>query len=149
MGRVSFIGGLMSKAPGKASTSSKKDKPVVTVLVVDDDVTVCNVLEEFLRSRGYEVYTAVDGPVAIAQVREIRPHIVLLDIIMPGMGGMEILKEIKRVDPSVAVVIVTGVRDNELGRRALELGAYDYIIKPVDFDYLETVLKVKTIDLLG
>ena len=67
--------------------------------MVDDSVTVCNVLEEFLRSRGYGVYTALDGPTAIAKVKELRPHIVLLDIIMPGMGGIEVLKEIKRIDP--------------------------------------------------
>jgi DNA-binding response OmpR family regulator len=140
---------LLSKWPKKASTLGRKDKPVLRVLVVDDDITVCDILEEFLRSRGYEAYTALDGPAAIAKVKELRPHIVLLDIIMPGMGGMEILKEIKRIDPSVAVIMVTGVGDNEVGRRALELGAYDYITKPVDFNYLETVLKVKLIDLLG
>jgi DNA-binding response OmpR family regulator len=146
---VCSIVSLLSKSPKKASTLGRKDKPVLRVLVVDDDVTGCKVLGEFLRSRGYEAYTALDGPAAIAKVKEIRPHIVLLDIIMPGMGGMEILKEIKRIDPSVAVIMVTGVGDNEVGRRALELGAYDYITKPVDFNYLETVLKVKLIDLLG
>ena len=149
MGIVSFILSLLSKGPKKASTPGRKDKPMVRILVVDDDVTVCDVLEEFLRSRGYDVYTALDGPNAIAKVKEVRPHIVLLDIMMPGMGGIETLKEIRKVDPSVGVIMVTGVRDDELGRRTLELGAYDYITKPIDFDYLETVLKVKMIDLLG
>lgn len=119
------------------------------VLVVDDSVTVCNVLEEFLRSRGYDVYTALDGPTAIAKVKELRPHIVLIDIIMPGMGGIEVLKEIKRIDPSVGVIMLTGVGDDELGRRTLELGAYEYITKPINFEYLENALMVKTIDLLG
>jgi DNA-binding response OmpR family regulator len=122
---------------------------VARVLVVDDNVTVCNVLEEFLRSRGYDVYTALDGPNAIAKVKELRPHIVLLDIIMPGMGGIEVLKEIKRIDPSVGVIMLTGVGDDELGRRTLELGAYEYITKPINFNYLENALMVKTIDLLG
>jgi DNA-binding response OmpR family regulator len=122
---------------------------VARVLVVDDHVTVCNVLEEFLRSRGYDVYTALDGPTAIAKVKEFRPHIVLLDIIMPGMGGIEVLKEIKRIDPSVGVIMLTGVGDDELGRRTLELGAYEYITKPINFNYLENALMVKTIDLLG
>jgi DNA-binding response OmpR family regulator len=122
---------------------------VARVLVVDDHVTVCSVLEEFLRSRGYDVYTALDGPTAIAKVKELRPHIVLLDIIMPGMGGIEVLKEIKRIDPSVGVIMLTGVGDDELGRRTLELGAYEYITKPINFNYLENALMVKTIDLLG
>jgi YesN/AraC family two-component response regulator len=90
-----------------------------------------------------------DGRSAVAKVKEIRPHIVLVDIVMPGMGGIETLKGIKKVDPRVGVIMVTGVGDDELGRRTLELGAYDYITKPVDFDYLETVLIVKIIDLLG
>ena len=119
------------------------------ILVVEDEITICNVLREFLSLKGYEVYTALDGPAAIAKVKEFRPHIVLLDIIMPGMGGIQVLKEIKKVDPRAGVIMVTGVGDNELGRRALELGAYDYITKPVNFDYLETVLRVKMIDLLG
>ena len=149
MGIVSFIMSLLSKWPRKARAPGKKDKPAARVLVVDDDVSVCDVLEEFLRSRGYEVYAALDGPNAIATVKEVRPHIVLLDIIMPGMGGIKVLKEIKRVDPSASVIMVTGVGDDELARRTLELGAYDYITKPVNFDYLENALMVKIIDLLG
>ena len=119
------------------------------ILVVDDHVTVCDVLEEFLRSRGYDAYTALDGPTAIAKVKAVRPHIVLLDIMMPGMGGLETLKEIRRVDPRVGVIIVTAICDEELGKRAIELGAYEYITKPIDFWRLETVLTVKMIDLLG
>ena len=119
------------------------------ILVVDDEIAICNLLRKFLDLKGYEVYTALDGPAAIAKVKEFRPHIVLLDIMMPGMGGIQVLKEIKKVDPRAGVIMVTGVGDNELGRRALELGAYDYITKPVNFDYLETVLRVKMIDLLG
>jgi DNA-binding response OmpR family regulator len=149
MGMISLIKSVLSKWPRKASTPGREDKPVARVLVVDDNVTVCNVLEEFLRSRGYDVYTALDGPNAIAKVKELRPHIVLLDIIMPGMGGIEVLKEIKRIDPSVGVIMLTGVGDDELGRRTLELGAYEYITKPINFDYLENALMVKTIDLLG
>jgi DNA-binding response OmpR family regulator len=119
------------------------------ILVVDDEITICNLFKEFLTLKGYEVYTASDGRTAVAKVKEIRPHIVLLDIMMPGIGGIETLKEIRKVDPRVAVVMVTGVFDEELGKRAMELGACDYITKPVNFDYLESVLMVKMIDLLG
>jgi len=149
MGIASLILGLLSKGPRKASAPLKKDKPVARILVVDDHVTVCDVLEEFLRSRGYDAYTALDGPTAIAKLKAVRPHIVLLDIMMPGMGGMETLKEIRKVDPRVGVIMVTGICDEELGKRAIELGAYEYITKPIDFWRLETVLTVKMIDLLG
>jgi two-component system NtrC family response regulator len=119
------------------------------ILVVDDEVQVCAVLKEFLNLRNFEVHTAHDGPTAISKVKEIRPHIVLLDIIMPGMGGIDVLKEIKKIDPTVGVIMVTGVTNNEVAKRTLELGAYDYITKPMDLNYFETVVMVMIIDLLG
>ena len=119
------------------------------ILVVDDEVEQCNILKKFLSLKGYEVHTATSGSAAIDKVKEIRPHIVLLDIRMPEMGGIEVLKEIKKVDPAVGVIMVSGVTDHEEAKKTLELGAYDYITKPVDFDYLETVLMLKIVDLLG
>jgi len=119
------------------------------ILVVDDEITIRNGLKEFLSLKGYEVYTASDGRSGIAKVKEVRPHIVLLDIMMPGMGGIEVLKEIKKVDPAVGVIIVTGVLDNEVAKRTIASGAYEYIAKPIDLGYLETALMVKMIDLLG
>jgi len=119
------------------------------ILVVDDEVEVCNTLKKFLASKGYEVYTALDGETAVSKTKEVRPHIVLLDIIMPGMGGIDTLKEIKKVDPTIGVIMVTAVTDEELAKRALELGAYEYITKPIDLNYLETVVMVKMVDLLG
>lgn len=119
------------------------------VLIVDDEIETCNVLKEFLDLKGYETEIALNGKDAIKKVKEIRPHIVLLDIMMPGMDGIETLKEIKKIDPRVGVIMVTAVSDEELAKSTLKLGAYEYITKPVDIDYLETVLMVKIVDLLG
>jgi DNA-binding response OmpR family regulator len=119
------------------------------ILVVDDEIAICNLLKDFLTSKGYEVYTALDGQTAITKVKQERPHIVLLDIMMPGMDGIETLRAIKKVNPKVAVIMVTAIADNELGLRTLELGAYDYICKPFELTYLEDVLTVKMIDILG
>ena len=116
------------------------------ILVVDDEVEACNVLEEFLSSKGHEVLTALDGPAAISKVKEAKPDIVLLDMIMPGMGGIDVLKEIKKLDPAVTVIMVTVVTDHEQAKKTLELGAYDYITKPVDLNYLENVVMVKLLD---
>ena len=124
-------------------------KTMKRILVVDDEIAIRNLLKEFLSRKGYDVYTASDGRAAIAEVKEIRPHIVLLDIMMPGMGGMDTLKEIRKIDPRVGVIMVTAIADEELGKRAIALGACDYITKPLNFDYLETALMVKMMDLLG
>lgn len=119
------------------------------ILVVDDEVETCNVLKDFLVLKGYEAHIALNGEDAIKMVKEVRPHIVLLDIMMPGMGGIEALKEIKKVDSRVGVVMITAVTDEEIAKRTLELGAYDYITKPMDIDYLETVLMVMIVDILS
>jgi DNA-binding NtrC family response regulator len=119
------------------------------ILVVDDEIEACNALKDFLTMKGYDVDTALDGPTALEKVKQSTPHIVLLDMIMPGMGGIEVLKEIKKVDPNIGIIMVTVVTDHEQARETLTLGAYDYITKPVDLNYLETVVMVKILDLLG
>ena len=119
------------------------------ILVVDDEIVVCDVLKEFLTLKGHEVHTALNGRAAIAKVKMERPHIVLLDILMPGMRGLKVLKEIKRLDPRLGVIMITGVFNKDVAKKAISLGAYDYITKPVDFEYLETVLMAKILDLLG
>ncbi len=118
------------------------------ILVVDDEVEVVRLLKDFLTSKGYEVATALNGVEALAKVREMKPDIVLLDIIMPGMGGIDTLKEIKKIDPTIAVIMVTAVVDEELANRAVKLGAFDYITKPINIDYLETCVMVKMIYVL-
>ena len=118
------------------------------ILVVDDEIIIRDLLEDFLSRKGYDVYTASDGSGGIAKVKEIKPHIVLLDILMPGMDGIDTLKEIRRIDPRVGVIMITGVLDGELGKRAMELGASDYITKPLNLHYLETAVMVKMLQLL-
>ena len=119
-----------------------KEIEMPRILVVDDEKVIVELLREFLSAKGYEVYTATDGLVALQRVKEVKPHVVLLDIIMPGLGGIDVLKEIKRIDPDIGVVMATAVVDEELAKRTLQLGAYDYIIKPFNLKYLDTVLMV-------
>jgi DNA-binding NtrC family response regulator len=116
------------------------------ILVVDDEIEACKALEEFLSSMGHEVYTALDGPTALERVQEVRPDIVLLDMIMPGMGGTDVLKKIKELDFDTSVVMVTVVAEENRAKETMELGAFDYITKPVDLNYLENVLMVKLLD---
>jgi DNA-binding response OmpR family regulator len=119
------------------------------ILVVDDEIEVCNALKEFLSIKGYAVHAAQNGKEALALIQAETPHVVLLDIIMPGMSGIETLQEIKKIAPETGVVMITAVTDEALGNQALQLGADDFITKPVDLDYLENVLMFKIIDILG
>ena len=103
-------------------------------------------LKKFLTKKEYETSIALSGEEAIKKVNEERPHIVLLDIRMPGIDGIETLKKIREIDKEVGIVMITAVDEEGVGRKCLELGAYDYIVKPLSLDYLETVLTVKLID---
>jgi len=119
------------------------------ILVVDDEIEVCNALKEFLSLKEYEVETALDGAGALKKVEQFKPHIVLLDIIMPGMGGIDVLSKIKNIDPKISIIMTTAVADEEIAKRTIQLGAYDYITKPIDLNHLETVLMVKMVDIMG
>lgn len=112
------------------------------ILVVDDEEPVRNVLTTFLVQKGYDVAEADGGPSALAQVERFRPHLVLLDIRMPGMDGIEVLKAIKQRAPEVSVIMVTATNDDEIGLQTMALGASDYLMKPFSFAQLETHLTV-------
>ena len=116
------------------------------ILVVDDEQVVCNMLKKFLVKKGYKTTTVLSGEEAIKKVKKEKPHIVLLDIRMPGMDGIETLKRIRQIDKEVGVVMVTVVNKDDTGRKCMELGAYDYITKPCSLDYLEKVLMVKLLN---
>ena len=119
------------------------------VLIVDDEVAVSVALKYFLSSKKYEVETAPDAQKALKKIEDFKPHIVLLDILMPGMGGLDLLKEIRKINPKTGVIMITAVDDEKTANRAIQLGAYDYITKPIDLNHLETVLMVKMIDFVS
>ncbi len=107
------------------------------VLVVDDEPDVADALRLHLALRGHEASAVLNGRDAIRAVETEHPQVILLDILMPAMNGLETLRRIREIDPKVRIIIVTAVADEELGRRALALGASDFITKPVDLAYLE------------
>ena len=113
------------------------------ILVVDDEPDAVELLQEFLTAKGYDVITACDGEEALRQVREHRPHLILLDVRMPKLNGMEVLKRVREIDHEVGVIMVTAVNEEETGREALKMGAFDYITKPLDLQYLERSLWTK------
>ena len=113
------------------------------VLVVDDEPDAVELLQEFLTAKGYEVIAASDGEEALRKVKEDRPHLILLDIRMPKMNGIEVLRRVREIDREVGVIMVTAVNEEETGRQALQMGAFDYITKPLDLKYLERSLWYK------
>ena len=117
------------------------------ILVVDDEQDVCDMLEKFLKIKGYEVSTALSGEDALALVKKEKPHIVLLDIRMPEMDGLECLERIKEIDKEIGVIMITALKQEEVGKKAMESGAYDYITKPLSLQYLQDCLMVKLLQM--
>jgi len=119
------------------------------VLVVDDEIEILRLLQRFLISKSYEVFIATNSRTAIQKVKDVKPDIVLLDIMMPGVGGIETLKEMKQMNPEIRVIMITALIDEEIAKRTLILGASDYIVKPINIEYLETCLLVNQVMTAG
>ena len=119
------------------------------ILVVDDESDVRELLRKFLTRRGYEVDTASDGMAAIEAIRKNHPDIVLLDIRLPKIDGLSVLRRLRDDADDVAIITMSGIADEDMARQSLELGAADFITKPFNLPYLETSLLAKLILLEG
>lgn len=116
------------------------------ILVVDDDREYSQMVALRLSQEGYRVVTVDSGASALAHIQIERPGLILLDIMMPGMYGTEVLKKIKALDPNVPVCpvcMVTAVYDEAEGRKCFAAGAYEYITKPIDFEHLKKAILLK------
>jgi DNA-binding NtrC family response regulator len=110
------------------------------ILVVDDDPNILTTLGMRLEAMGYDVATASDGPSAVATVLKSDPELVLLDLRLPGMDGLEVLSRVKAERPEVEVVLLTAQGSVETAVAAMRAGAYDYLEKPIDAQRLGLVL---------
>jgi two-component system, response regulator, stage 0 sporulation protein F len=110
------------------------------LLLVDDDPGVLELLNEYFAGQGYSVELASSGEAALSAVRAKRPDLVLLDIRMLGIDGVEVLRRLRREDATLPVVMVTANEDITLARETLNAGAFDYVAKPFDFTHLEQVV---------
>lgn len=111
------------------------------ILLVDDEEGIRKVLGISLSDSGYKVFTAKGGEEALDMFRKIRPPIVLTDIKMPGMDGIDLLQRIKDESPDTEVIMITGHGDMELAIQSLKFDATDFITKPINEDILEIALK--------
>jgi two-component system, OmpR family, response regulator RegX3 len=113
-----------------------------TVLIVDDEPTVREMLAEALTLEGFQTVVAADGAAALTRVREARPDLVRLDLMLPGMPGLDVCREIRR-DSSVPIIMLTA-KDSELDKvLGLELGADDYVTKP--FSLREVAARIRAV----
>jgi len=113
------------------------------ILIVDDEEDICSTLADFLGEKGYEIFTATSGEEALRLVKEVRPHLVLLDIRMPGMDGIEVLRRIRGLDQEAGIIMITAFHDIDIAQEALKLGASDFVTKPLEMSYLEESVRVK------
>src|SRR5688572_7143926 len=111
------------------------------ILIVDDEPDVLAVLTAFFAESGrYEILTAQQGADAVMIANFHRPDAVLLDIFMPGMDGVKVLRAIRAMDSTIPVVMVTANADEKVARDTLTMGAFDYVPKPFEFDVLDRIV---------
>jgi len=118
----------------------KKNKNI-KVLLVDDEVAFVNTLAQRLRMRKLLVDTVYDGEQALSYIRQIEPDVIVLDLKMPGLHGIEVLREIKKIKREIQVIILTGHGTDKDEEEAKKLGGFDFLRKPADIDLL--VAKIK------
>ncbi|GGA45447.1 response regulator transcription factor [Paenibacillus physcomitrellae] len=108
----------------------------IKVLLVDDEPHILQFLEMGLVNEGFEVATAPDGITAVAAAEEFSPHIVILDVMMPGMDGFEVCRILKKNGSQAAVIMLTAKDEVDDKVKGLKLGADDYVVKPFSFEEL-------------
>ncbi|MEE4607818.1 MAG: response regulator, partial [Desulfobacteraceae bacterium] len=115
---------------------------MATILIIDDDDQLRKSFEKLLTEEGYRVRTAASGEAGLQEVRAEVPDLVILDMRLPGMGGLETFREIHALEPKLPVIIMTAYGTTETAIEATKCGAFDYVLKPFDIpDMLELIAK--------
>jgi DNA-binding NtrC family response regulator len=111
------------------------------LLVIDDDEASCKLMKAIFVAEGFEVFDAYDGKTGLQRVTEVDPGVVFVDLRLPDMYGLDVLKEIRETRPQIPVVILTGHADVKTAVRATQLGGFDYLTKPVDLEEVVIVAR--------
>ncbi len=112
------------------------------ILIVDDEPNVCNFLTEFLDFKGFTSRSTLSGKEALSVLNSEHFDLVLLDLIMPEMNGFETLERIRKDQPKLPIIILTGVKDKNVANDSMEMGAVDFIPKPIDLERLENSILI-------
>jgi DNA-binding response OmpR family regulator len=119
---------------------------VPKILVVDDEVKMCFTLTKLFELSHFSVAVAHNGLEALDKVDIFQPHCILLDIRMPQMNGVEVLKRVKQEHPEIVVIMTTAVVTEESREECLEIGAAEYLIKPIDFKELLGIINSRVLN---
>lgn len=134
-------------APVHPDESDGPTAKAATILLVDDEQEIIDLVGEFLARRGYRIRTASNGEDALAMIQRDPPDLVLLDVYMPQMNGVDVLRRLRApmasASPSVGIILLTASQDEPLLQEALDLGAFDVLSKPVDLNQVELAVMVK------
>jgi CheY-like chemotaxis protein len=135
--------------PAKSSGEGRPTSingPVVdtgeTVLVVDDEQLVRDLLVQFLSLRGYRTLGVKDAPGALAMIEQAPPDLILLDLFLPGMNGVEVLRRLRQKEFAGAVIIITGIHDEEVLEEAWALHPQEVLTKPVDLERMLSIIQL-------
>jgi len=123
------------------SKDQRKAPQKATILVIDDEKAMRDSCYQVLSKDGYATETAENGQSGLQKIREVRPDLVLIDLKMPGMGGMELLEKIGQIDPDIISIVITGYATIESAVEAMKRNAYDFLPKPFTPDQLRIVIK--------
>ena len=107
-----------------------------SVIIVDDEEELVTTIAERLELRGFKTQTATDGETALNLIKANPPQVVVLDVMMPGLSGIDILKQMNALKMNIPVILLTGYGSNEQGAEGLKQGAFDYLMKPCDLNVL-------------
>lgn len=127
----------------RTATPATVNGEPVRVLVVDDEDEIRQLLQEYLTRRGYDVATASDGAEALQEIDRYRPHLMLLDLVMPGTDGLTVLRQLNARAKKPSIIVVTALDDPGIAEQARSLGTFDYLTKPIDLDQLEVSLRAQ------
>ena len=106
------------------------------ILIADDEPELREAVMDYLKDEGFKTYQASNGTECLKMIEEDPPNLVLLDIRMPGMDGLEVLRRINEKFPNIVVIVISGTHDIQVAKEAIRLGACDYITKPVSLEML-------------